>query len=73
MTLLKSIMEGNDAYGVPLDNWKQSIQTIVIPHDISDKRLLYVAERLAILSHSSLLCKLIVMVLIFVLVIWQDT
>ncbi|CAK9161346.1 unnamed protein product [Ilex paraguariensis] len=47
MKFLKSLMEGKDAYGNSLENWRQSIQTILIPSDleITDQHLLYISER----------------------------
>lgn len=47
MVLLKSIMEGSDAHGRPLEWWRNSILKFFVPHtlNISDIHLLYVAER----------------------------
>ncbi|OMO60716.1 F-box/LRR-repeat protein [Corchorus capsularis] len=40
-------MKGNDAYGNPLESWRQSISKIVIPFDlvVSDNSLLFIATR----------------------------
>ncbi|KAL5736229.1 hypothetical protein ACOSQ2_031017 [Xanthoceras sorbifolium] len=47
MELLKSIMEDNDGYGIYLAHWRLSIRKVSTPENIkiSDKHLLYIAER----------------------------
>ncbi|KAL5804415.1 hypothetical protein ACOSQ3_031215 [Xanthoceras sorbifolium] len=47
MELLKCIMEDNDGYGIYLAHWRLSIRKVSTPENIkiSDKHLLYIAER----------------------------
>ncbi|TXG48767.1 hypothetical protein EZV62_024642 [Acer yangbiense] len=47
MELLKSIMEDNDVHGINLTHWRLSIRKVSIPENIkiSDKHLIYIAER----------------------------
>ncbi|XP_031254796.1 F-box/LRR-repeat protein At3g48880-like [Pistacia vera] len=44
---LQMILNGKDAYGFPLENWRLSIESIIIPEDvvISDETLLHLANR----------------------------
>ncbi|KAK3199238.1 hypothetical protein Dsin_022653 [Dipteronia sinensis] len=64
MKFLESIMQSNDGYGVSLQLWKSSIQIFFVPRDlqISDKHLLYMAERTAgihklVLYHGSMITR----------------
>ncbi|OMO89434.1 hypothetical protein CCACVL1_07829 [Corchorus capsularis] len=56
---LRRIMEGNDAYGNPLDRWSKPISKIVIPIELSDilsdDHLVFIAERTPAVENLSLL------------------
>ncbi|OMO93951.1 hypothetical protein COLO4_16618 [Corchorus olitorius] len=44
--MIRIIMEGNDAYGIPLESWRQSISKIVIPFNlVLSDCLLFIATR----------------------------
>lgn len=57
MRRLQCIMEGDNIFGYPLQSWRLSVHTIILPNDLQilDTHLLYIAQRTPYVKHLVLL------------------